>query len=189
MKNASGFVTALLLTASLLAGCAVPAPEETGTAWEQPAAEDGLNEIPDEIPEELPEEPAGETRMEVDMKRRGEVKEPVPAEKKPEPEESPRTPVLTDENGAEYSADTLIVMLDPETDETAARTLAQRHGLEILYLYKSFSSMAVKTPGLLTAEEMDTLAAALEAEDIVTAVNRDYITRLDDPVTIPEVMG
>lgn len=185
MKNASGFVTALLLTASLLAGCAAPTPEETGTAWEQPAAEDGLNEIPDEIPEE----PAGETRMEVDMKRRGEVKEPVPAEKKPEPEESPRTPVLTDENGAEYSADTLIVMLDPETDETAARTLAQRHGLEILYLYKSFSSMAVKTPGLLTAEEMDTLAAALEAEDIVTAVNRDYITRLDDPVTIPEVMG
>ena len=181
MKSASKVAAALLLTVSLLAGCAAPAPEETGMAQEPRPAEERSDEIP--------EETADGTPGEDDMQRRDEVKEKEITEEKQKRDERPRSPVLTDEKGAEYSADTLIVMLDPEAEEAAARALAERHGLEILYLYKSFSSMAVKTPGFLTAEEMDALAAALEAEEIVTAVNRDYITRLDDPVTVPEALG
>ena len=49
--------------------------------------------------------------------------------------------------------------------------------------------MAVRTAGPLTAGEMDALMAELEEEEAVLGVERDYVTRLDDPVSPPELMG
>ena len=119
------------------------------------------------------------------MRRLDEVKENDT--KRDRARKKKRPAVLTDEGGREYSARTLIVLLEPDTDEVVARSAAERHGVEILYLYRRFPSMAVKTSRCLTAEEMDALAAELEKEEIVLGTARDYITRRDDPVKPPEV--
>ncbi len=162
--------TAAVLAAVLTAGCAVPASDEPGTAeTDRPVQADGADVAPAD------EDGAGE-KEEYTMTNEAE-------NGKARPE------VLTDGDGREYSASTLIVQLDPDTDEEAAEALAEKHGLEIVYLYRSFSSMAVRTAGPLTAGEMDALMAELEEEEAVLGVEHDYITRLDDPVSPPELMG
>ena len=112
---------------------------------------------------------------------------------------SPGTPgtsgtsdTLTDENGMEYSASTLIVYLRSGTDEETAESIAAAHGLQVVYHYSILSGMAVKTESPRSAKQLDTLIAALEKEDAVVSVSRDYVTRLDDPVmpgAEPELMG
>ncbi len=163
---------AAVLAAALTAGCAVPASDEPGTAeTDRTVQTDGADVAPAD------EDGAGETEEEENrMTNEAEG-------------EKARPGVLTDGDGREYSASTLIVQLDPDTDEEAAEALAEKHGLEIVYLYRSFSSMAVRTAGPLTAGEMDALMAELEEEEAVLGVERDYVTRLDDPVSPPELMG
>ena len=109
---------------------------------------------------------------------------------------SPGTPgtsdTLTDENGMEYSASTLIVYLRSGTDEETAESIAAAHGLQVVYHYSILSGMAVKTESPRSAKQLDALIAALEKEDAVVSVSRDYVTRLDDPVmpiAEPELMG
>ena len=183
---------AVWLAAILLAGCAVPGetPPAQGTAQDTaqgPAQGTAQSTAADTAEkEEETAETAADERGEEEMRRENDMRA---KDGKGTPGEKARPSVLTEENGREYSADTLIVQLDPETDEAGARELAERHGLEIVYLYRSFSSMAVKTPSPLTAEEMDALMEELEGEEGVLGVGRDYITRLDDPVRPPELMG
>ena len=153
--------TAALLAAVLTVGCAVP--DSDGTAETDRAAEETV--------------PAADARKEEDVNQ-------DEAER-----EKARPEILTDGDGREYSARTLIVQLDPDTDEEEAAALAEKHGLGIVYLYRSFSSMAVSAAGPMTAGEMDALMAELEEEEAVLGVERDYVTRLDDPVSPPELRG
>lgn len=162
--------TAAVLAAVLTAGCAAPASDVPGAAeTDRTVQTDGADKAPADEDGEKEEE---ENRMTNEAEG-----------------EKARPGVLTDGDGREYSASTLIVQLDPDTDEEAAEALAEKHGLEIIYLYRSFSSMAVRTAGPLTAGEMDALMAELEEEEAVLGVERDYVTRLDDPVSPPELMG
>ena len=164
--------TAAVLAAILTAGCAAPASDGSGTEeTDRPVQADGADIAP-----------ADEDRADETEEKENRMTNEAEGEKA-------RPEVLTDGDGREYSASTLIVQLDPDTDEEAAEALAEKHGLEIVYLYRSFSSMAVRTAGPMTSGEMDALMAELEDEEAVLGVERDYITRLDDPVSPPELRG
>ena len=195
--------TLLLLAAFLFCGCmcgtgcGMPAAEEPGTASETsfPAANPAGGTV--QAPADDPASPAGgKTEGPSDGEEAGTSPSPASAEEGAAgplfPEDlhaaddggkggAPLT--LTDEDGMEYSASTLIVYLESGTDAETAASIAVAYGLEVVYHYGFLPGMAVKTARPQTAREMDALIASLEKEDGVVSVSRDYVTRLDDPVS------
>ena len=177
---------------TLAAGCAAlpdgqTAPDAADASVTPPAAQFI------EQPIEQPAEPLPEALLEPEPDLPA---APLPAPLSPEdgptagPQASGNDPgTLTDDSGLTFSANTLIVSLDPSVDESAAREMAQRHGTEVIYFYNILSGMVVRSDKNLTAKQLDALAAAFEAEEGVTGVSRDAVTKLDDPISPPELMG
>ena len=186
----------VLFLLTLTAGCASEADGQAhpdGTAASVPReAEQPAEPVPE--PEELPpDEPLSDPQP---VPRPAAPSDPLPGPILPEegltadPGKTGHKPgTLTDGSGLTWSANTLIVLLDPSVDKDAAREIAQRHGTEMIYYYTILSGMAVRTERNLSAKELDALSAAFREEAGVTGVNRDAVTELDDPITAPEVMG
>ncbi|MBE6723847.1 MAG: hypothetical protein E7576_01425 [Ruminococcaceae bacterium] len=191
-------LAACIALLTLAAGCAAlpdgqTAPDAADASVTPPAAQ-FIEQPIDQPAEPLPEaasEGMSEPEPEPDLPA-----VPLPAPLSPEdgptagPQSSGNDPgTLTDDSGLTCSANTLIVLLDPSVDESAAREMAQRHGTEVIYFYNILSGMAVRSDKNLTAKQLDALAAAFEAEEGVTGVSRDAVTKLDDPISPPELMG
>jgi len=79
-----------------------------------------------------------------------------------------------------YTRNTLIISLEPDMTSWKKRRIAKRHDLEIIYEYKNFSMMAVKTKKDLEPKEMERLIKELEKEKGVLQVSRDRILQLQD---------
>lgn len=78
-----------------------------------------------------------------------------------------------------FSHNTIIVSLQNETTDEEIAELAARHNLNILYIYKNFSSCALSSPKTLTDSELDALISEVQKEEKVLAVQKDYIMHLD----------
>ena len=185
-KKTGKKLAACIAVLTLTAGCAARPDEQTVPDAVNASVPQSL-ELPAEPPAEALPEPERETDLPAD---------PLPAPLSTgdgltaEPRNDGNDPgTLTDESGLTYSANTLIVSLDPSVDESAAREMAARHGTEVIYFYNIVSGMAVRTDKNLTAKQLDALAAAFEKEEGVTGVSRDAVTKLDDPISPPELMG
>ena len=142
----------LLTAVLLLSGCASTAAVTDEGATEIPEAE-GFTEIEESAEESV------ESAEESETLETGNV--------------------LFDESGADYSANTLILLLDPSASDEDADALCEKYGLAIKYRYSILSGIAVMTEHTMTAEELDALIASLEAEEIVTSAERDYIAHID----------
>lgn len=88
---------------------------------------------------------------------------------------------LVDENGQEYSNNTLIITVSADADKDEINALLEANRLSVLYDMDTLNMVAVKLSAPMTAKEMDALMAELEKNENVLAVSKDYILHLDDP--------
>ena len=71
--------------------------------------------------------------------------------------------------------------MDPDASVEQVEALFDKYGLEVMYDYRSFSMYAVRTPEDLDEKGMSELIEKLQAEDIVTGAERDYVMELQIP--------
>lgn len=78
-----------------------------------------------------------------------------------------------------YSHNTIIVYFENGTDEEEIRTLAEKHNLKVLYIYKNFSASALFSEKTLSDPELNALISEVEKEQKVLSAQKDYIMSLD----------
>lgn len=78
-----------------------------------------------------------------------------------------------------FSHNTIIVYLENRTNQKEISSLAKKYNLQILYVYKNFSACALSSQKNLSIAELNTLISALETEEQVLSVQKDYILNLD----------
>lgn len=145
---------------------------------------------------ELPEIPIEETPEPI---------EPTPAPVEPTPAPSvPEAPVeapsmesgltaqepseggaiLTDpESGQEYAADRLILSFERDLSDEELDDLLRDYDLTLQYRYRNLNLCAVSFPAR-DNKGLSALIAALERDERISGAERDYVIRLDDPVTV-----
>ena len=79
----------------------------------------------------------------------------------------------------EFSRGSVIVYLKNGTGLQEINALAERHGLNVLYIYKNFSACALSSESTLSAAALDSLISDIEKERCVLGVQKDYIMKLD----------
>lgn len=84
-----------------------------------------------------------------------------------------------EESQEDFSHNTIIVSLQNGTTNEEIAELAARHNLNVLYIYKNFSSCALSSPKTLTDSELDSLISEVQKDEKVLAVQKDYIMHLD----------
>lgn len=78
-----------------------------------------------------------------------------------------------------FSHRTVIVYLENGTSEEEINALCKKYKLQVLYIYKSFSSCALSSQETLTDKELDELIKKVKSEPLVLDVQKDYIMSLD----------
>lgn len=87
---------------------------------------------------------------------------------------------LIDENGQEYSNDTLIITPAQNAKESTLMSLFEKNDLEVLYNMTTLNIYAVKLKAPATADSLNALIATLEKDESILAVSKDYIVNLDN---------
>lgn len=82
----------------------------------------------------------------------------------------------------DYSLNTLIIMVEDKSDTAAINAMFERYRLSVIYDYENFLMYAVSLDHQYTPMELDALIEKLENEELVVAVNKDYIYSID-PIT------
>ena len=108
---------------------------------------------------------------------------PVEPEETPAPGEdegsgSEVPPLLQDPDGQEYSSSRLTLSLDPEMTQEAKDALLEKYGFSVIYDMQELSMLTVGLPEPRNITGMEKLIAALEKEDGVLGVMKDYVTYL-----------
>lgn len=93
--------------------------------------------------------------------------------------------MLIDENGQEYSNDTLIVSVDDDAVESDIINLFKLNGLDIIDKMDTLKMYTVKFKNPMTANDLDVCISELEKNENILAVNKNYILSLDDKEQIP----
>lgn len=78
-----------------------------------------------------------------------------------------------------FSHNTIIVYVKNGTSEEEIQTLCKKYNLQVLYIYKNFSSCALSSQEPLTDKELEELITKVESESFVLSVQKDYIMSLD----------
>ncbi len=78
-----------------------------------------------------------------------------------------------------FSHNTIIVYVKNGTSEEEIQTLCKKYNLQVLYIYKNFSSCALSSERFLSNSELNKLIKKLESEPCVLSVQKDYIMNLD----------
>jgi hypothetical protein len=81
-------------------------------------------------------------------------------------------------DGPEYTANTLLISLNEGSSEDEVYALAERYGMEVMYIYQNFNMCAVKLPRDYSDAEFKDLIRQLKKEPIVNDVSRDAIMHL-----------
>ena len=146
-----------------------PAPEET--------------ETPDPAPDEAAEEDTPQLHLEIGE----EEEEMIRRRNELAPIDGSNNDIIRDpETGQEYSASRLTIALAEETPQEEIDKLLEAYHMEVIYDWRSSSMIVVQLEREQTAKEMDALITRLNMEEIVLEVEKDYISRLDDPIPTPK---
>ncbi len=78
-----------------------------------------------------------------------------------------------------FSHNTIIVYVKNGTSEEEINSLSRKYSLQVLYIYKNFSSCALSSQEPLTDKELEELITKVESESFVLSVQKDYIMSLD----------
>lgn len=170
-------------TASPIPGeiAVTPAPTETPAPAETPAPTEAPVPTETPVPTEAPA-PA-ETPVSTEAPAPTETPAPVEPEETPAPGEdegsgSDVPPLLQDPDGQEYSSSRLTLSLDPEMTQEAKDALLEKYGFSVIYDMQELSMLTVGLPEPRNITGMEKLIAALEKEDGVLGVMKDYVTYL-----------
>ncbi len=79
----------------------------------------------------------------------------------------------------DYSLNTLLIMVEDKSDTEAINAMFEKYSLSVIYDYENFLMYAVSLDHTYTPEELDGLISDLEKEELVIAVNKDYIYSID----------
>ncbi len=79
----------------------------------------------------------------------------------------------------DYSLNTLIIMVESKSDAEAINNMFDKYNVAVIYDYENFLMYAVSLGHQYTPEELDELIAEIEEEELVVAVNKDYIYSID----------
>ncbi|MBO5094584.1 MAG: hypothetical protein J6C33_09530 [Lachnospiraceae bacterium] len=88
---------------------------------------------------------------------------------------------IVDETGQEYSSDSLIISVAEDASEEDISAFLQENNLEIIYKMDNLKMYAVRLQSPMTADELEQYIAELEKNETILAVNKNYITHLEDP--------
>ena len=84
----------------------------------------------------------------------------------------------------DYSLSTLLIMVQDKTDTDAIDAMFAKYRLTVIYDYENFMMYAVGLDHTYTPDELDDLISDLEQEELVLAVNKDYIYSIDHVSTL-----
>ncbi len=76
---------------------------------------------------------------------------------------------------AEYSLNTLLIAVEDKTDIEAVNAILDKYNATIIYDYDNFMMYAVGLDHTYTPYELEELISALEKEELIISVNKDYI--------------
>ena len=82
----------------------------------------------------------------------------------------------------DYSLNTLLIMVEDKSDTDAINAMFDKYDVTIIYDYENFMMYAVSLSHQYSPAELDDLIEELEKEELVVAVNKDYIYSID-PIT------
>ncbi len=79
----------------------------------------------------------------------------------------------------DYSLNTLLIMVEDKSDTDAINAMFDKYDVTIIYDYENFMMYAVSLSHQCSPTELDDLIEELEKEELVVAVNKDYIYSID----------
>ena len=85
-----------------------------------------------------------------------------------------------DDNGREYSHNTVIVMVKEGTEESQIQQICDAYNLEIKYSYDTISGYSLSSKKELTDKELNELIKSIEEYNFVLSAEKDYVVNLDE---------